>query len=171
MILSADPAVCLSSGISTPRKRNNAFPFIGVTVVPYYSIGYWPGPNLKIYEKYTNQMANLLDSILKCFKAKIVFFATNYPADLKAAKDVFYKMQFQDHVEIVEERLKIWEIINLASSCDVTVCTRLHSSILSLLAGTPFLTIAYQPKVTAFCKRIGFINKIRTILIFSYKTF
>lgn len=155
LILSADPAVCLRSGISTPRKRKNTLPFIGVTVVPYYSPWYWPEPNPKIYEKYLNQMANLLDSILKCFRAKIVFFATNHPTDLKPAKDVFYKMQLQDHIEIVEERLKVPEIINLISSCDVTICTRLHSSILSLVAGTPFLAISYQPKVTAFCKRIG----------------
>jgi len=154
--LSADPAVCLDlQGEKVPNEGSSSLIF-GMTVVPFYSPRYWPDPNVDVYGKYTNYMANIVKSITEQFAAKVIFFATNHPNDFIAALDVLQKISCRDRIKIIEDRLSVSELISLIASCDVLIGTRLHSLILSLVAGTPFLAFSYQPKVEAFCKRIGF---------------
>jgi polysaccharide pyruvyl transferase WcaK-like protein len=155
LCLAADPALCLERQGSKIRKGSPSSLIVGMTVVPFYSPKYWPDPNLDLYGKYIDYMVNVVNSIIGQFHSKVIFFATNHPNDLVTAHDIVHKISYQKQIELVENRLSVPEIISLIASCDVMIGTRLHSLILSLVAGTPFLAFSYQPKVKAFCKRIG----------------
>ena len=155
LCLAADPALCLERQGSKTRKGDPSSLIVGMTVVPFYSPKYWPDPDLDLYGKYIDYMVNVVNNITDQSCSKIIFFATNHPTDLVAAHDIIHGINHQKQIELIENRLSVPEIISLIASCDVMIGTRLHSLILSLVAGTPFLAFSYQPKVKAFCKRIG----------------
>lgn len=155
LLLSADPAVCLP--ISGEEKRTEIKPHLlfGVTVVPFNHPTLWPYTHSGVYEKYIIEMAKVLGDIANYFDARIILFATNHPTDLTPASDIASKINVQERIEIIETRPTVSGLLSLIASLDMVIGTRLHSLILSLVAGTPFLALSYQPKVKAFCNRIG----------------
>jgi polysaccharide pyruvyl transferase WcaK-like protein len=155
LYLSADPAVCLQLSSKEILPGSKLHLIVGVTVVPFNHPTLWPYTHLDVYERYILAMAKVLGDIAEQFDARIVLFATNHPRDLTPAEDIVKKIRCKERIEIVEDRLSVSNILSLISSCDVLIGTRLHSLILSLVAGTPFLAFSYQPKVSAFCNRIG----------------
>lgn len=155
LCLAADPALCLERQESIMRKRDPSSLVVGMTVVPYYSPKYWPDPHLDLYKTYVASMADVVNEISSQAGVKVLLFATNYPNDLIVARDIVNEINYQGRIELIENRLSVPEIISLIAACDVMIGTRLHSLILSLVAGTPFLAFSYQSKVKAFCNRIG----------------
>jgi colanic acid/amylovoran biosynthesis protein len=55
------------------------------------------------------------------------------------------------------------ELIQLAQGFDLVVATRMHMAILSLVAGTPVLPIAYEFKTTELFVRLGFGEWVQVI--------
>lgn len=127
---------------------------IGLTVVPYFAEYYWPGPNEKIYQTYCNNMALLFDELMK-LDIEYEFFATNYPTDITAAKDIIKLMKFRGKIRLLEKELDIDELLKYLSTKDFVIGTRLHSIILSTITGKRTFGISYQPKVQNFLKNFG----------------
>jgi len=149
LISAADPAICLNAGIKKRTKK------IGISFVPYFDSRYWPNPDEIVYKEYVKVMGNIINKFLSIYKYDIVFFASNFPRDFKTSIDVYEKIFFKDRVSIVEKQLKAREIISLVSSFELLISSRLHSIIFSAIAKTPFIAIAYQPKVNSFCKALS----------------
>jgi len=154
-LLSADPAVCLRSKKRTDAGRCWRRPMIAMTVVPYCYAGLWPSQDTSAYSCYVRSMAHVCDCVIKRLGGEVTLFATNYPKDLIAARDVYYQASCQSQITVLEERHTVAGIVDLLSSSDILIGTRLHSLVLSLVSNTPFLGISYQPKVASFCRRIG----------------
>ncbi len=154
LVLSADPALCLSTGEQAMRAKTGGQLRIAMTVVPYYRPGYWPYPDAAVYERYCRAMAQIVERVLDRFDARLLFFATN-THDIAVAPDVAGTLGACNRVEVIEDRLTVQELLSLLANCHLTIGTRLHSLILSFVAGTPALAFSYQPKVTYFYKRIG----------------
>lgn len=158
-IVSADPALALTAGPRNPAshaQRTEEPPLrIGLTVVPYHDPRYWPGARDVVYREYVESMAHVIDCIIEQRGCETVLFATNYPADLHTAMDISDRVRDKSRCVVVTRRLGVREVIEIAAECDLVIGTRLHSLILSCVAMVPFIGIAYQPKVRAFCRSLG----------------
>ena len=154
MYLAADPAFCLRVGKSKSQVAERKPLRIGVTVVSFYRKGYWPSPDSTVYWRYCRVMANVLSQVQHALDAHLTFFATNVQ-DIVAAQDIVSLLDSSEQVEIVDQRLSVDDILSLLTEMDLVIGTRLHSLILSFVAGVPGVAFAYQPKVLAFYQRIG----------------
>lgn len=153
-----DPSFALSSieqSKSTDRIRK-----IGVTVVPYYSMAYWPEANDVKYENYVNGMAENLDYIIANKKdVHLTLFSTKFPHDVDVTEDVYKKMVYKEHVTVNRGNLSPEEIIAISAEQDVLIGTRLHSLYLAVNANTPIMAISYHHKVADFMEMVGMTER------------
>nr|WP_106783680.1 polysaccharide pyruvyl transferase family protein [Lysinibacillus timonensis] len=147
-----DPAFSLE----VERKGYSELPIkIGVTAVPYFNASYWPTGDETKYNHYIEGMAKNLDRVLDENNAEVTFFATKYPQDADVTKDIQSKMKHQDKTSIIEENLKPEKLLDLSSTFDVLIGTRLHSLILATDAKTPVIGVSYHRKVNDFLQMAG----------------
>ena len=149
VISAVDPAIFLDAELKKKERK------VGISFVPYFDPRYWPNSDELVYKKYVEVMANIVNKFLSNYKHDIVFFGNNFPVDIKTSIDVYKKIFFKDRVSIIEKQLRVKEIISLISSFELLIGSRLHSIIFSAIAKTPFIAIAYQPKVNSFCKMLS----------------
>ena len=154
LYLAADPALCLQVDSTEPQMDEKKPLKIALTVVSFYREGYWPSPNNTIYRQYCRVMANVFNQVRQSFDVHLTFFATNVQ-DIVAARDIASLLDSPEQIEIVDQRLGVDDILALLAKMDLVIGTRLHSLILSFVAGIPGVAFAYQPKVLAFYQRIG----------------
>lgn len=128
---------------------------VGVTAVPFYNASYWPTGDTVKYENYIDGMAKNLDRLVAEHQVNITFFATKYPQDADVTKDIQAKMKHADNTKIIDENLPPQRILDLTSSFDVLVGTRLHSLILATDAKTPIIGVSYHVKVNDFLQMAG----------------
>ena len=128
---------------------------VGVTAVPFYNASYWPTGDTVKYENYIDGMAKNLDRLVAEHQVNITFFATKYPQDADVTKDIQAKMQHAKNTKIIDENLPPQRILELTSSFDVLVGTRLHSLILATDAKTPIIGVSYHVKVNDFLQMAG----------------
>ena len=163
-IISPDPALTLRVNqrqrIPQAPRRDTGPLRIGITVVPYYDPRYWPNPNEHLYCQYVQSMASMMNHIIEQLDCQIISFSTNFPADLNTAVDICKHLKDQSKCTIINQRLRVHELIEIIGGCDLVIGTRLHSLILSYITLVPVIGVAYQPKVRAFCERIGFENLV-----------
>lgn len=99
----------------------------------------------------------------------VVFLPFFYKADMKL-KDLLAR---GTHAEALRGRYTFLgvkcsaeEYMSLLANCAVLVGTRLHAMIFSLMAGTPFVGVSYDPKVDSFLGLVG-LKPISQIAEFS----
>ena len=132
------------------EKSKDRIRTIGVTVVPYYSLAYWPEANDIKYENYVQGMAENLDEVLAKKDVKITLFSTKYPHDVDVTVDVYNRMANKENVIVNKENLSPEEIIEISAQQDLIIGTRLHSLYLAVNANTPVMAISYHHKVADF---------------------
>lgn len=143
-----DPSFALPSQVkekSQDRIRN-----IGVTVVPYYNLAYWPEANDIKYDSYVQGMADNLDALLEVKDVQLNLFSTKYPHDVDVTVDVYNRMKNQASVTVNKDNLSPEEIIRISAEQDLLIGTRLHSVYLAVNAETPVMAISYHHKVADF---------------------
>ncbi|MET3575394.1 polysaccharide pyruvyl transferase family protein [Bhargavaea ullalensis] len=148
-----DPSFALPSG--ERQEFGESIRKIGVTVVPYYSLAYWPEANDIKYDNYVQGMADNLDRLLEGRDLLLTFFSTKYPHDVDVSVEVRNRMKQKDKTVVIEENLKPADIIRISGEQDLIIGTRLHSVYLALNAGTPVVGIAYHHKVADFMDMAG----------------
>lgn len=145
----------LAFGLFRGKIKNIVKHGIGVTVVPFFAEYYWPKKNRKKFNNYKYNMAKILDNLISKSKEEIFFFATNFPSDLKAAKDIMSLMNSKSMIFVEDKRLSVDQILNFCEKRKFVIGTRLHSLILSACVNTNFYAINYQPKVNYFLEKIN----------------
>ncbi|SFD86249.1 Polysaccharide pyruvyl transferase family protein WcaK [Lentibacillus persicus] len=149
----SDPAFYVKPPNETEEKKEGFQ--IGVTAVPFYNKSYWPVEDRKKYTDYINGMAHNLDSLLHANpSAGVNFFSTKHPFDTEVTKDIKELMVYKDRCTLVDQGINYREILNLVNKQDLVIGTRLHSLILSLVAHTPIIAVAYHHKVQDFMDMI-----------------
>jgi len=129
---------------------------IGVTAVPYFNKNYWPKEDREKYSSYIKGMARNLDKLLEEVPSSSVnFFSTKHPHDTEVTKDIKQLMVNKERCTICDEGLNHRGILEFVNKQDLVIGTRLHSLILSLVAKTPIIGVAYHPKVKDFMNSIG----------------
>lgn len=147
-----DPSFALSS--VTKEKSQDRIRKIGVTVVPYYNLAYWPEADDIKYEKYIQGMAENLDGLLRAKDVEITLFSTKFPHDVDVTIDVYNRMTEQNRVIVNKDHLTPSELIEISSEQDMIIGTRLHSIYLAVNAETPIMAISYHHKVADFMEMI-----------------
>ncbi|WP_033541671.1 polysaccharide pyruvyl transferase family protein [Planococcus sp. CAU13] len=155
------------------KNRSPVLKKIGVTVVPYYNLAYWPEADHIKYDNYVLSMATNLDNLIEEQDVELTLFSTKYPHDVDVTIDVHKRMVNQDRVEIIRDNLTPQELIEISAEQDLVIGTRLHSVYLAVNAETPVVAIAYHHKVRDFmnmaelsenCVRIEDLIKDDTLL-------
>lgn len=152
-----DPSFALPS-IERP-KSTEGIRKIGVTVVPYYSMAYWPEANDVKYENYVNGMAENLDLLIAKKDVHLTLFSTKFPHDVDVTEDVYKRMTYQEHVTVNRNNLSPEEIIAISAEQDALIGTRLHSLYLAVNANTPIMAISYHHKVADFMEMVGMAER------------
>lgn len=105
------------------------------------------------FENFSFDLANIIDTT----SASFVFipFGTKPPADDRMTNAwVFGKCKYFKKNAIIHEELTPQETLDLISSCDAVISSRLHSSIFATVANKPFIDITHHDKNTVFLKSI-----------------
>lgn len=150
--LIGDPSFALPSILkekSADRIRN-----VGVTVVPYYNLAYWPEADDIKYENYVQGMADNLDELVKVKDIDITLFSTKYPHDVDVTVDVYNRMQNNSRVTVNKDNLSPEDLIRISAEQDLLIGTRLHSIYLAVNAQTPIMAISYHHKVADFMNMV-----------------
>lgn len=152
-----DPSFALSS--AEKIWPESSLKYIGVTVVPYYNLAYWPEANDIKYENYVQSMADNLDLLIVNRDVFITLFSTKYPHDVDVTVDVFNRMKNKQNVKVVKDNLSPEELIAISSEQDVVIGTRLHSLYLAANAQTPIVGISYHHKVNDFMNMVDISDR------------
>lgn len=99
-----------------------------------------------------SSIAALCDELVE-LGYEILFLPFQYPDDLVSSQQVKDIMKSQ--AVIIEKPLGPLEVMGIISNLSLFVGMRLHSLIFSACTGTPFLGIAYDPKVKSFLSLYG----------------
>ncbi|MFT5705981.1 MAG: colanic acid/amylovoran biosynthesis protein [Oceanospirillaceae bacterium] len=134
---------------------------VGITVIDFKFARKVTDDDLILYvDKINAALMNIKDSIPNNLKVK-VFTQVNVEvedSDYEISKFLATKLQNVGvSVEFVDfdESLKVEEIIESYSKCDLFIGSRLHSAIFSLNSNTPTIGLAYQPKTVGTFERVG----------------
>ncbi|MCM3389120.1 polysaccharide pyruvyl transferase family protein [Ureibacillus chungkukjangi] len=136
---------------------------IGVSAVPIYNANYWPSGDVEKYEAYVESMASNLDHTIENQNVNITFFATKYPQDVYVTKDIQKKMRHKEKVKIIDANLHPERLLEVTSSFDIVIGTRLHSLILATNTQTPIIALSYHQKVSNYMKLINAQNRCISI--------
>lgn len=116
------------------------------------SVRFWPfhKNESEVHHNYIMEMKKLCDWLItKGFQ--IVFVSTtpleHHIGDVEVAKEVIRGLKYRSKAIVVDEKGYTYEdLINLYSKAFLNIGTRMHSTILAALAGTPSLAISYEFK-------------------------
>jgi len=153
IMLAADPALELRASARHASEGTR----IGLTLVPYCSPNYWPHGQPDTYRQYAVAGTSVLRALSERDHTCVCLLATNYPHDMYVAREVAQRAGLlrSPDVQLIDRKLSVAEILDEIGQCDVIVGTRLHSLVLAVVVGIPFVAISYQPKVASFVRRCG----------------
>jgi polysaccharide pyruvyl transferase WcaK-like protein len=127
----------------------------GQTIVAFSPIAYakpgsWPAEDRALYQRYIREMARAISQLLhRQYFIVIVWSALSDKSvlpDLIEQLDAISKSRLDRQIHI--PRINSWrDLVSVLSDVDFLIASRLHSAILSCVAGTPAVMISFDPKV------------------------
>lgn len=113
------------------------------------------------YEAYLKEMTYLADTLIDIYKAKIVFYPTNFNVhgcredDLATALEIKDRMKKSQEVTVVDKLPTPAQLKGMLACSEVNITTRMHACILSTGSGTPTISINYLFKVREYMNSLG----------------
>lgn len=156
-----DPSFALPS--ITEEKSPDRIRKIGLTVVPYYNLAYWPEADDVKYENYVQGMADNLDELVRAKDVDFTLFSTKFPHDVDVTVDVYNRMENNNRVTVIKDNLSPEELIGISAEQDLLIGTRLHSIYLAVNAETPIMAISYHHKVADFMSMVEMSDRTVSI--------
>ena len=139
-------------GAVAERARTSPRPSLGISPMVYMDPRTWPKKDAEAYRSYIGKLGEVAASLLRS-GCKVTMFVSDGP-DRAAIDDVLSSQEelgeFSDTgaLTVLDVR-SVDEFLDSAGQMDVMIVTRLHGAILSFVAGTPVVALAYDRKVTA----------------------
>jgi polysaccharide pyruvyl transferase CsaB len=158
--VSADPAFVMPVGdIDQARTivKKAGIPRDGLllaAILRYWEYGVDP-------DWWQQQVAAALDTWLDQNQGHVVFLpmqsleGTLYENDLLICEKVIQKMSNRGRTTVLDLSNQFSLLPGVLSLCGLTLSMRLHGIIFSLLAGTPAVGLAYDPKITSLMSIAG----------------
>lgn len=137
--------------------RNDAPRTIGVCPMAYRHPTLWASREADAdgYARYVGAMAEFCNRLLSQ-GYDVVLFPTQIRMDVAAVRDVLARIPPQ-----LAHRARLWpvggvaELVECMENVDVVVSSRFHGVLLSLCAGRPVLSLAYQRKCNELLEELG----------------
>lgn len=159
-----------AQGTSSSSARTR--PHIAISV-RYWHLFNHISPELGL-QHYRAAVSALTQHLVNDYQADVTFLSTcqgipgYWTDDSQFALSIFelLPVDVQTHVTVNREFHPPQALVQLLSECDMVVATRMHMCILSLVAGTPVLPIAYEFKTKELFNRLGmgqWVQDIETI--------
>lgn len=105
----------------------------------------------KKFKKYERNIYNILNKLLKNDKIDLSIIITGVEKDRLAAEKIIENLDFD--IPIITPN-SVKGLVQELSNKDMVLCSRLHCTILSLVAHTPFIGLSWDDKVSGFYKTI-----------------
>lgn len=139
------------------------------------SVRYWPFfkkvTNTIGMNRYKTAISDTVIYLVKEYNADITFISTcqgiqeYWSDDSEVALDIYNSLptEVKKHVNLDRNFHSPIELIRLLRTFDITIATRMHMAILSLLAGTAVLPIAYEFKTKELFRQFEMNNWVQDI--------
>lgn len=178
------PDIAFGSPINEIPKKDTARTFyqkqslnVGI------SVRYWPF--FKQVDKtigmktYMEVMSRTVTHLKNKYNASITFISTcqgipeYWADDSKVAQEIWSGLpdNIKKDVRVDHSFHTPFELLEILASFDMVIATRMHMAILSLIAGTPVLPIAYEFKTKELFKQLDFAEWTQDIEILETGTF
>ena len=124
-------------------------PVIAINPMPIYDSRYWCERDDGRYKDYVKKMSHFVNLLMK--EGYPVQFFSTQPTDENVITDILDEvdpelLSNKDRSLITQKNRGVEELMTYLCSVDVVVATRLHGTILSLLAEKPVFGITYHRK-------------------------
>ena len=151
--LRPDVALTLEDTWMSDRESDNG-PIVGVTPVNFSAD---MCPESSLYERYVRAVAGACDLLIKKNGASVVLLPMNQfmGLDAAAANDIYGLIRWKNRVTVAAADMTLDEFCGILSGLSLLLATRYHSMILGTVHAIPFVSIAYELKISEFMNDAG----------------
>ena len=150
--LSADPVLLFESPAAEVGQQLlqnlgvqvNSAPLIAVSVRPW-------GTD----EKWIEQLAQALDTIVLTQQAQVVFIPMQQSGDEAVGYKIKERMKQKERAFCLPHGHSVEEVLSVIKACHLLIGVRLHALVFAAITATKAIAIRYDPKVDHFAKRVG----------------
>lgn len=141
-------------------------PWIGVSVRHFGFPG--DADPKAAYESYLSAVANTVDELIDRFGISAIFvpqrigagdtksrFERFRASDVVPSREVRERMKHPEQAIVLEDDVSPQTLMALYGNFEIMIGTRMHANILTMVAGTPVVAIAYEPKTTGIMATLG----------------
>jgi polysaccharide pyruvyl transferase WcaK-like protein len=122
-------------------------------------------------ERFLNTMARLADTLIERANAHIVVLPIWQKADRVISMSLVHRIRHKQQVHLVQDQFSALELIEIIQKMDVFVGMRLHSLLFAAISRTPFIALAYSPKIKAFMNQFRHFPRCEEDLFISVDNF
>jgi polysaccharide pyruvyl transferase WcaK-like protein len=146
------------TSIEIENGRKGELPTVAINVMPMYSGYYWCTPDPARYQRYLARLAGFSAQLLR--QGYPLFFWATQLRDEEAIDDLLVLLSEHDGIdttsnELVRKSRTVDELLEVLHVPDITVPTRFHGTVLSLLSKKAVLAIAYYRKTHDLMTEFG----------------
>ncbi len=151
-LVSPDLAHSLNFNTQNPDIHDNLT--VGINPMPVYDSRYWYIPDEQKYEEYVEKLVNFSSWLVQ--KGHTLFLFNTMIKDLNVVDDILAKMEpgLREKIQVKKVN-SVADLMETIDSADITVATRFHGFVLSLLAEKPLLGICYYRKSREIMNDMG----------------
>jgi polysaccharide pyruvyl transferase CsaB len=110
------------------------------------------------YDEFLKKLATVCDAVMEQEGVEVLAIpmqVSNSESDVPIAKNLRSRCMYYDKIHVIEDSVEVRDILALIQGAELTIGMRLHSVILSIISATPFVSLAYSPKVTGQLESLG----------------
>ena len=116
----------------------------------------------------------LCEFIIKQYDGKIILFSPNMPyknetSDYELSEKLYLSISNRECVVLLKKNYSPREFKGIQGELDLFITTRMHSSIMSTMIGTPTISIITQPKLYGYMQMINQENMAISVQDFTLK--
>lgn len=151
VLLTADPAFTIAYQCSDPVRSKR---IIGISILDFQSTARTVAGDREKFEKYTKDMASLIEELINLKVAGVKLIPTDAPYDVMAMEDIAKQVR-DEQLLCLEYPQNVDQLLRALCECDALVGTRMHSMILALTQYVPVVGLSWAGKIDSLFAAIG----------------
>jgi polysaccharide pyruvyl transferase WcaK-like protein len=126
-------------------------PVVAISPIAYGKPGSWPSQDRTLYNRYLEQMAQVVSQLLKHGYFLLMVWSS-LGDDQGVIPELLGRLDEESHKKLLRQMhvpsITTWkDFVGLIQEADFLIASRLHSTILGFVAKTPTVAISFDPKV------------------------
>lgn len=140
--------------------RERGGPVIGLSLRPERGRHRPGATRTPEYQRILDSIARAAAGILEMSEAAIVFISMHPEQDDPIGEEIGARLAAPERFLLVPGSLCPKATLRTIGRLDAVLGMRLHSVVFAACSRVPFLALAYDPKVTGFCERLGLEEQV-----------